>query len=155
MVAVGVQIRAIKANHMNELKPHRLETPSSRVMARRVEGSGELPEAAEWAPVVDISEDDTEYLIQAELPEVKRADVRVTADVGTLTIMGERRFEPAAKGRKYHQVERAYGSFGRSFALPDDADPENICAELKDGVLTVHLVKDVKAKPPQIEVKIS
>jgi HSP20 family protein len=69
--------------------------------------------------------------------------------------MGERKFEKEEKGRKYHRVERAYGTFGRSFSLPDDASPEKVCAEFKDGVLTVHLVKDAKAKPQQVEVKIS
>jgi HSP20 family protein len=104
--------------------------------------------------VVDISEDDKEYLIKAELPEVKKKAVRVTAEAGTLTIMGERKFEPEKKGRKYHLVERAYGSFGRSFSLPDDANPRKVRAEFKDGVLTVHLVKDEKAKPQQVEIKI-
>jgi HSP20 family protein len=109
----------------------------------------------EWSPLVDISEDDKEYLIKAELPDVKKEDVKVTAEAGTLTIMGERKFEKEVKGRKYHRVERAYGSFGRSFSLPDDASPAKVSAEFKDGMLTVHLVKDEKAKPQQVEVKIS
>ena len=110
---------------------------------------------AEWSPLVDISEDDKEYLIKAELPEVKKEDVKVTAEAGTLTIMGERRFEKEEKGKRYHRVERAYGTFGRSFSLPDDASPAKVSAEFKDGVLTVHLVKDEKAKPQQVEVKVS
>jgi len=118
-------------------------------------GQGELMAAAEWSPLVDISEDDKEYLIKAELPEVKKEDVKVTAETGTLTIMGERRFKTEEKGRKYHRVERAYGSFGRSFSLPDDASPGRVSAEFKDGVLTLHLVKDEKAKPQQIEVKVA
>ena len=110
---------------------------------------------AEWSPLVDISEDDKEYLIKAELPDVKKEDVKVTAQEGTLTIMGERKFEKEEKGRRYHRVERAYGTFGRSFSLPDDASPAKVSAEFKDGVLTVHLVKDKKAKPQQVEVKVS
>ena len=110
---------------------------------------------AEWSPLVDISEDDKEYLIKAELPDVKKEDVRVTAQEGTLTIMGERKFEKEEKGKKYHRVERAYGTFGRSFSLPDDASPAKVSAEFKDGVLTVHLVKNQKAKPQQVEVKVS
>ena len=109
----------------------------------------------EWAPLVDISEDAQEYLIKAELPEVNKEDVKVTAEEGTLTIMGERKFLKEEKGRKYHRVERAYGSFGRSFALPDDVSPAKVSAEFKDGVLTVHLVKTEKAKPQQIEVKVA
>ena len=111
--------------------------------------------APEWSPLVDISEDEREYLIKAELPEVKKEDLKVTAEAGTLTIMGERKFENGEHGKKYHRVERAYGSFGRSFALPPDANPSKIGAEFKEGVLTVHLLKDEKAKPQQIEVTVS
>jgi len=110
---------------------------------------------AEWAPLVDISEDDTEYLIKAELPEVKKENVKVTAEEGTLTITGERKFEKEEKNKKYHRVERAYGSFVRNFSLPDDASPAKVSAEFKDGVLTVHLGKTEKAKPQQIEVKVA
>ena len=110
---------------------------------------------AEWAPLVDISEDDQQYLITAELPEVKREDVKVTAEEGTLTIMGERKFEREEKGRKYHRVERSYGSFVRNFSIPDDASPAKVTAEFKDGVLTVHLGKTAKAKPQQIEIAVS
>ena len=119
------------------------------------EGQEEPLAVAEWAPLVDISEDDREYLIKAELPEVKKEDVKVTAEEGTLTIMGERKFAKDDKGRKYHRVERAYGSFGRSFSLPDDVSPAKVSAEFKDGVLSVHLAKTQKAKPQQIEVKVA
>ena len=119
------------------------------------EGQEEPLAVAEWAPLVDISEDDQEYLIKAELPEVKKEDVKVTAEAGTLTIMGERRFEKEQPGKRYHRVERAYGSFGRSFSIPDDASPEKVTAEFKDGVLTVHLAKTAKPKPQQIEVKLT
>ena len=111
--------------------------------------------APEWSPLVDISEDEKEYLIQVELPEVQKADVKVTAEKGMLTIMGERKFEKEETGRKYHRIERAFGTFGRSFSLPDDANPARVSAAFKDGVLTVHLVKDEKAKPQQVEVSIS
>jgi len=111
--------------------------------------------ATEWSPLVDISEDDKEYRIKAELPEVNREDVKVTAEAGMVTIMGERKFEKVENGRRYHRVERAYGTFGRSFSLPDDANPGKVSAEFKEGVLTVHLVKDEKAKPQQIEIKVS
>jgi HSP20 family protein len=110
---------------------------------------------AEWTPFVDISEDDKEYLIKAELPEVKKEDVKVTAEEGTLTIRGERKFEKEEKNKRYHRVERAYGSFGRSFSLPDDASPAKVSAEFRDGVLTVHLAKNEKAKPQYVEVKVA
>ncbi|MCX6903000.1 MAG: Hsp20/alpha crystallin family protein [Verrucomicrobia bacterium] len=119
------------------------------------EGQEEQIAVPEWAPLVDISEDEKEYVIKAELPEVKREDVKVTAEEGTLTITGERKFEKEEKGKKYHRVERAYGSFARSFSLPDETSPAKVSAEFKDGVLTVHLVKTQKAKPQQIEVKVT
>jgi len=134
---------------------HGLESLLRRSLVNRPAGQEEPMAVAEWSPLVDISEDDTEYRIKAELPEVKREDVKVTAEKGTLTIMGERKFEKEEKSKKYHRVERAYGSFGRSFSLPDDASPAKVTAEFKDGMLTVHLVKDEKAKPQQVEVRVS
>jgi len=134
---------------------HHLDSLLSRAPASLPGRQEQLTTVAEWTPLVDISEDDQEYLIKAELPEVRKADVKVTAEKGTLTIMGERKFEKEESGRKYHRVERAYGSFGRSFALPDDASPARVSAEFKDGVLMVHLVKDEKAKSQQVEVKVA
>jgi HSP20 family protein len=119
------------------------------------EGQEEQIRVPEWAPLVDISEDDKEYLIRAELPDVKKEDVRVTAEAGTLTISGERKLEKVEKSRKYHRIERAYGSFARCFSFPDDASPANVSAEFKDGMLTVHLVKIQKAKSQQVEVKVA
>lgn len=138
-----------------EALQHGLDSLLNRSPARRSEGQEELMAVAEWSPLVDISEEDKEYLIKVELPEVRKEDVKVTAVEGTLTITGERKFEPEVKGRKYHRVERAYGTFGRSFSLPDDANPARVSAVFKDGVLTVHLVKDEKAKPQQVEVMVA
>ena len=126
-----------------------------RSLVHLLEGQEEQITVPEWAPLVDISEDDKEYLIKAELSEVKKEDVKVTAEEGTLIIMGERKFEKEEKGKKYHRVERSYGSFGRTFSLPDDASPGKVSAEFKEGVLTVHLAKTQKAKPTQIEVKVA
>jgi HSP20 family protein len=144
-------------NQLKQLEAlqHGLGSLFSRSPAQWPEGQEEPMAVTEWTPLVDISEDEKEYRIKVELPEVKKEDVKVTAEEGTLTIMGERKFEKEEKGRKYHRVERAYGSFGRSFSLPDDASPVKVNAEFKDGVLTVHLVKDEKAKPQHIEVKVS
>jgi len=144
-------------NQLKELEAlrHGLGSLFGRSPVHSSEGQEEQITVPEWAPLVDISEDDQEYLIKAELPEVRKDDVKVTAQEGTLTIMGERKFEKEEKGKKYHRVERAYGSFGRSFSLPDDASPGKVSAELKDGVLTVHLAKTEKAKPQQVEVKVA
>ena len=111
--------------------------------------------AAEWAPLVDIAEDTKEYLIKVELPEIHKEDVKVTVESGTLTISGERKAEKEEKGRKFHRLERYYGRFERSFTIPDDAEANDVKAEFKDGVLRVHLAKSEKARPKQIEVKVS
>jgi HSP20 family protein len=144
-------------NQLREMEAlqHGLNSLINRPPVRRAEGQEEPMAVAEWAPLVDISEDDKEYLIKAELPDVKKEDVKVTAEDGTLTITGERKFEKEEKNKKYHRVERTFGSFGRTFSLPDDARPAKVSAEFKDGVLTVHLTKDEKAKPQQIEVRVA
>lgn len=139
---------------LDELQ-NRLSTFFGRAPVRRQEGGKENMTVAEWAPLVDITEDDEEYLIKAELPEVKKEDVKVTVENGVLTITGERKFEKEEKGKKYHRVERAYGNFVRSFTLPDDADANKVNAEFKDGVLKVRVTKSESAKPKQIEVKVN
>lgn len=110
---------------------------------------------ADWTPTVDISETDGGYQIKAEIPDVKKEDVKVTLEDGVLTIQGERKQEKEEKGKKYHRVERSYGSFVRSFSLPDLIDEEKVKAEFKDGVLNLHLPKSEKAKPKAIEVKVA
>ena len=110
---------------------------------------------AQWSPLVDISEDDKEYLVKAELPEVKKEDVRVSVENGVLNISGERKIEKEEKDKKYHRVERAYGRFERSFTLPEGADGTKITAEFKEGVLKVHLPKAENAKPKSVTVKVA
>ena len=134
---------------------NRLATMFGRAPVRRDGDREESMIITEWAPLVDIIENATEYLIKAELPEIKKEDVKVTVENGVLTLHGERRFEKEDKGKQYHRVERAYGSFSRSFTLPEDADGSKVNAEFKDGVLSVHLVKDEKAKAKTIEVKVA
>jgi HSP20 family protein len=109
---------------------------------------------AEWAPVVDIAEDEKHYVIKAELPDVKKEDVHVSVENGVLTITGERKAEREEKGKKYHRVERSYGAFARSFTLPESVETEKVSAAYKDGLLTVTVAKSEKAQPKQIEVKV-
>src|SRR6266404_8353625 len=139
---------------LNELQ-NRLSTFFGRTPVRGQNGEQENMTVAEWAPLVDITEDDKEYLIKAELPEVKKDEVKVVVENGVLTISGERQFEKEQKNKKYDRVERAYGSFVRSFTLPDGADADKVNAEFKDGVLKVHLPKSEQVKPKQIEVKVA
>lgn len=122
---------------------------------RRGEQAEESMTVAEWSPLVDIVEDDKEYVIKAELPEIRKEDLSVRVENGVLNISGERKLEKEEKNRKYHRVERAYGSFVRSFTLPENADSSKVNAEFKDGVLRVHLAKSESAKPKAIDVKIS
>jgi len=117
-------------------------------------GHQEALTLAEWAPLVDITEDDKEYLIKVELPEVKKEDVKVIVENGVLSISGERKLEKEEKDRKYHRLERSYGSFLRSFSLPEGADSRSVLAEFKDGILKVRLTKNEKAKPKTVEVKV-
>jgi len=144
-------------NQLKQLEAlqHGLGSLFNRSQTQWSEGQDEPLAVAEWAPLVDISEDDKEYQIKAELPEVKKEDVKVTAEDGTLTITGERKFAKEEKGRKYHRIERSYGTFVRNFTVPDDASPAKVTADFKDGVLTVHLAKTEKAKPQQIEVTVA
>jgi HSP20 family protein len=121
----------------------------------RGNGSKEDITVAQWAPLVDITEDDREYVIKAELPEVRKEDVKVSVENGTLNISGERTFEKEDKGLRYHRVERSYGVFVRSFVLPDDADASKVSAEFRDGVLRVRLQKHEKALPKSIEIKVA
>jgi HSP20 family protein len=110
---------------------------------------------ADWVPTVDIAEDDREYLIKVEIPEVDKKDVKVTVENRLLTIQGERKKEKEDKNKRFHRIERVYGTFVRSFALPDDAEEENVKAEFKDGMLTVHVPKTEKAKPKKVEVQVA
>jgi HSP20 family protein len=109
----------------------------------------------DWHPVVDISETPESYVIAAELPDVKKEDIKVTVENNVLTLRGERRIEKEDKTKKYHRVERSYGNFARSFALPEGVDEEKIRADAKDGVLTVTLAKSGKEKPRSVEVKVA
>lgn len=118
------------------------------------ENGEEALTSTEWVPAVDISEDKKEYVIKAELPDVRKDDVKVSVENGLLTISGERKFEKEEKDKKYHRVERAYGYFSRSFSLPDAAEAEEVKAEYKDGVLHVHVPKSERAKAKCIEVKV-
>lgn len=139
---------------MERMRQH-MESFFGRPTLRGNGGEEETMTSTEWAPPVDISEDDKEYLIKAELPELRKEDVKVTVENGVLSISGERKFEKEEKDKKYHRLERAYGSFQRSFSLPDDADAAKVNAEFKDGVLKVRLAKNEKAKGKGIEVKVA
>ena len=133
----------------------RLSTLFARNALRSNGDKDEAMTVAEWAPLVDIMEDNNEYLINVELPAVQKENVKVTVNQGVLSIEGERTMEREENGKKYHRVERAYGSFSRSFTLPDSVDGSRISADFKDGVLRVHVPKSEQAKPKSIQVKVA
>jgi len=108
----------------------------------------------EWAPAVDIQETDKEYIVKADLPEVKKEDVKVELEDGVLTVEGERKLEKEEKGKKFHKIEREYGKFVRRFALPIEIDAGRLSAEFKEGVLNVHLPKSPETKPKTVTVNV-
>jgi HSP20 family protein len=109
---------------------------------------------ADWSPQVDIVEDEKEYLIKADLPEMKKDEINVSVENGVLSVSGERKTEKEEKNKKFHRIERSYGRFERTFMVPEDADGAKVKAEFKDGVLQVHLPKTPVAKPKAVEVKV-
>ena len=128
----------------------RLNALFGQPLSRRLEGDG----LADWMPAMDVQETDKEYLIKADLPDVKRDDVKVGVEDGVLTVEGERRQEQEEKGKKFHRIERAYGKFVRRLTLPTDVDAQKIAADFKEGVLNVHLPKSANARPRTIDVKV-
>lgn len=146
----------VKWNPFNELED--ISNSLNKFFGRQVAPHGTdvgLLAQADWAPTVDISETDDGYLIKAEIPGVKKEDVKVTVQDGMLAIRGERKQEKEEKGKRFHRIERSYGSFMRSFRLPDDADEGGVSAEFKDGLLNVSLKKSAKAKPKSIDIAVS
>ena len=125
-----------------------------RLAAAR-QGAVDEGDAPAWTPLANISETETEYLIKAELPEVSKEDVKVTVDENVMTISGERRKEAEHKDEKVHRVESFYGSFSRSFRLPEDADVTAIQAESRNGVLKVRVPKTPAPKPRTVEVQVN
>ena len=107
-----------------------------------------------WSPAVDIYETENDLVLKADLPEVSQKDIDVRVENQTLTIAGERKFEKDDSTKGFHRIERAYGNFVRSFAVPNTFDTEKISAEFHNGVLTVTLPKKEAAKPRQVKVEV-
>ena len=120
-------------------------------------GSGEIHSlaVADWSLEVDISEDDQGYLLKADLPEMKKDDVRVTVEDGILCVSGERKSEKEDQKRKFHRTERSFGNFRRSFTLPQDADSTKVTADFCNGVLKVHLPTTAVARSKATQVKVA
>jgi HSP20 family protein len=108
----------------------------------------------QWRPSADIVENDKEYLIKADLPEVKKEDIDISVENNVLTLSGERRVEKSTDNEKEHRRETYVGRFARSFALPEDVDQTQIKAEQKDGVLKVHMPKSESRRPRSVQVEV-
>lgn len=111
--------------------------------------------ASEWSPLVDVEESDKEFTIKAELPEVKKEDVKIELENGSIRISGERKIEKEEAGRRWHRLERSYGAFERAFTLPEGTRRTDIKAEFKDGLLKVHLPKGESSKPKALEIPVN
>ena len=116
--------------------------------------SNEERRVFDWAPAADVSETEGEYLIKAELPEVRKDDLNITVQEGVLTLAGERKQEKREENEKLHRVERFHGTFSRRFTLPEDADEHGISAESKDGVLVIHIPKQKIAQPQSRQIQV-
>jgi HSP20 family protein len=125
----------------------------NRLFLERTTKSGET-NFADFMPAVDIEETDTEFIVKADLPDVKKEELKVHVQDGVLTIEGERKQQKEEKGKRFHKIEREYGRFVRRFALPTDVNSEKVRAEFKDGVLSVALPKAPAVTPKMIDVKV-
>jgi HSP20 family protein len=123
------------------------------LFSRIASAPGEQLARSEWVPPVDITETDTAYELELDIPAVSAASVNVALKDGVLTVSGERVFDQE-RGGKRHRVERRFGRFSRSFRLPEDIDEEGIAATARDGVLTVSINKKAKAQPRTIQVQV-
>jgi HSP20 family protein len=122
---------------------------------RNVKPGDEALSSAIWSPAVDIYETDDEVVVKAELPEVNQKDIDIQIENNTLTLRGERKFNKETKKENFHRIERAYGTFSRSFTLPGTIDQEKISADYKDGILKISMPKREETRPKQIKVAIT
>jgi HSP20 family protein len=133
-----------------------IEEIQNRLNRMFLDRAGKPQEAAfaDFMPAVDIEETDGAFIVKADLPDVKKEEIKIQFQDGVLAIEGERRQEKEEKGKRFHKIEREYGRFVRRFAMPTDVDADKVRAEFKEGVLKVFLPKATTALPKQIDVKI-
>ena len=139
---------------MNRWEPNNLREQISRVFADALERTGEESNLTAWAPAVDIYETEHELVVKADLPDVDATDLDIRVENNILTIRGERKFAKNVDEENYLRIERAYGSFSRSFTLANTVNAEAIKANYENGVLTLSIPKREEAKPKQIKVNV-
>ena len=143
---------------LNRWEPFRgaatLQEQVNRLFGNVLERSAEESNLTSWAPAVDIYETEHELVVKADLPEVDSKDLDIRVENNLLTIRGERKFEKKVNEENYLRVERAYGSFSRSFSLANTVNSEAIKADYQNGALTLTIPKREEAKPKQIKVNV-
>jgi HSP20 family protein len=144
---------------ITRLQPFRgfsaLQDQVNRIFNESVRSQGDESTLTAWAPSVDIYETPNELVVKADLPEVDEKDIDIRVENNLLTIRGERKFDKSVSEDNYLRIERSYGTFSRSFSLPNTVNAEAIRAEYKNGVLTVNLPKREESKPRQVKVNVT
>ena len=125
----------------------------NRLFVERTSKTGET-NFADFMPAVDIEETDGDFIVKADLPDVKKEEIKVHVQDGVLAIEGERKHQKEETGKRFHKIEREYGRFVRRFALPTEVDAEKVRAEFKDGVLSIVVPKAPAAKPKLVDVTV-
>ena len=118
-------------------------------------GQDELSTTTSFVPAVDVYEDEHKVALKLEIPGINQEDLDISLENNTLSVHGERKFEKEEKEENFHRIERRYGSFARSFSLPNTLDPESVRASYENGMLKIELAKREEAKPKQIKVNVS
>jgi HSP20 family protein len=132
-----------------------LQEQVNRLFESGIQSRNDNSALTTWAPAVDIYETENELVLKADLPAINEKDLDIRVENNTLTIRGERKFESEVKEDNYVRVERTYGSFSRSFGLPNTVNTESIKAEYKNGVLTVEMPKRAESKPKQVKINVT
>lgn len=132
-----------------------LQDQVNRLFDTSFPGRSDSSALTAWAPAVDIYETENELVLKADLPDINEKDLDIRVENNMLTIRGERKFEQKVKEDNYLRIERTYGSFSRSFSLPNTVSTEGIKADYKNGVLTVELAKRAESKPKQVKVNVT
>jgi len=132
-----------------------MEAVLNRYRPQASKANTEAMKQADWYPIVDVSESDEGFHLHAELPGVKKEDMAISVHENVLTLSGKRENKHEESNNKVHRVERSYGSFVRSFTLPDNVDTENVKAGFEEGVLNIDIPKSSEEKPKRIQVDIS
>jgi len=132
-----------------------LQEQVNRLFEAGMQGRSDNSALTTWAPAVDIYETENELVLKADLPAISEKDLDIRVENNMLTVRGERKFESEVKEDNYLRIERTYGSFSRSFGLPNTVNTEAIKAEYKNGVLTVEMPKRAESKPKQVKINVS